>query len=245
MEQDEGSLISHLEALRETLLKCIIALCIVLPLGIYLAPKFLDVLILVITRNSSITFNYFSPIEVFLLQLKTAFVLDFVICFPYTVKKIWDFILPALYDHEKSFIKKTAFFSCLLFILGVMFCIFIIMPMVINFGISFSSGNINPVFGISNVINLTLWMALAFGLMFQAPLITIALIKLGVISYESVSDKRPYVVVLILILAAIFTPPDVVSQLMVGIPTYLLFEAGLLVARKYKTETLTDSDSQE
>ena len=220
MEQDDGSLISHLEALRETLLKCIIALCIVLPLGLYLAPKFLDWLTVVITRNNSIAFNFFSPMEVFLIQIKTAMVLDFVICFPYIIKKLWDFILPAM--------------SSFLFVAGVAFCVFLIMPMVINFGMSFSSTNINPMFGISNVINMTLWMSLAFGVMFQMPLITIALIKSGIISYESVSDKRPYVIVLILILAAIFTPPDVVSQLMLGIPTYLLFEAGLLFARKYK-----------
>lgn len=234
MEQDDGSLISHLEALRETLLKCIIALCIVLPLGLYLAPKFLDWLTVVITRNSSIAFNFFSPMEVFLIQIKTAMVLDFVICFPYIIKKLWDFILPALYEHEKKFIKNIVLMSSFLFVAGVAFCVFLIMPMVINFGMSFSSSNINPMFGISNVINMTLWMSLAFGVMFQMPLITIALIKSGIISYESVSDKRPYVIVLILILAAIFTPPDVVSQLMLGIPTYLLFEAGLLFARKYK-----------
>ena len=118
MEQDDGSLISHLEALRETLLKCIIALCIVLPLGLYLAPKFLDWLTVVITRNSSIAFNFFSPMEVFLIQIKTAMVLDFVICFPYIIKKLWDFILPALYEHEKNFIKSIVFISSFLFCKG-------------------------------------------------------------------------------------------------------------------------------
>lgn len=244
MDQDEGSLITHLEALRETLLRCIISLCIVLPLGLYLAPKFLNWLVLVITRGNDIAFNYFSPMEVFMLQLKSALVLDFVICFPYIIKKIWDFILPALYEHEKRFIKNTALVSWFLFVAGVCFCVFLVMPMVINFGMSFSNSSINPVFGISNVINLTLWMSVAFGLMFQTPLVTVALIKSGVISYESISDKRPYVIVLILILAAIFTPPDVVSQLMVGIPTYLLFEAGLIVAKRFRPKPLTDSDSQ-
>ena len=103
--------------------------------------------------------------------------------------------------------------------------------MVIKFGLSFSGVNITPMFGVSNIINLALMMSLAFGVMFQMPLVTIALIKSGVISYKSVSDKRPYVIVIILVLAAILTPPDVVSQLMLGVPTYLLFEAGLLIAR--------------
>lgn len=254
--KDGESLIEHLEALRQMLLKCLISLCIILPISLIAAPKVLNALIDLIIGNSKVTFNFFSPVEVFILQIKTALVLDIIICFPYIAKKIWDFILPALYEHEKKFIKTTVLSSSILFILGAAFCICIILPLVVKFGMSFSSENIHPVFGISNIINLTLWMSVAFGIMFQLPLITIALIKSGVISYESISDKRPYVIVIILILAALFTPPDVVSQLMLGIPTYLLFEIGLLFARKYQNKNsknkeennensiLADSDSQ-
>lgn len=182
-----------------------------------------------------------------MLQLKAALLLDVIVCFPYMAKKIWDFILPALYDNEKKFIKTVAFSSTFLFLLGACFCIFVIMPIVVKFGLSFAGENITPVFGFSNIINLTLVMAASFGAMFQMPLITIALVKSGVISYESLSDKRPYVIVIILILAAIFTPPDVISQLMLGTPTYLLFEAGLLLARKYKNQEkcMADENYQE
>lgn len=221
-----------------------VSLCIILPVTLFIAPKFLNWIIDVIIQDSNVTFNFFSPAEVFMIQIKTAMVLDIIICFPYIAKKIWDFILPALYDHEKKIIKSVVFSSTLLFLLGVAFCIFAILPLVIKFGLSFSSDNIHPVFGISNIINLTLWMSIAFGIMFQMPLITIALIKSGIISYESVSDKRPYIIVIILILAAIFTPPDVVSQLMLGIPTYLLFEMGLLFARKYKGKN-NENESDE
>ncbi len=239
-QKDGENLIEHLEALRQMLLKCLIALCIILPVSLFIAPEFLNWLINVIIKDSNVTFNFFSPAEVFMIQIKTAMVLDVIICFPYIAKKIWDFILPALYEHEKKLIKSVILSSSLLFILGVAFCIFAILPLVIKFGLSFSSDNIHPIFGISNIINLTLWMSIAFGVMFQMPLITIALIKSGIISYESISDKRPYIIVIILILAAIFTPPDVVSQLMLGIPTYLLFEAGLLFARKYKKKDDTN-----
>ena len=232
MPEDSGeSLISHLEALRETLLKCIISLCIVLPVSLWLAPKFLNRFIDILAGGSRVAFNFFSPMEVFLIQLKTALVLDVVICFPYIAKKLWDFILPALYEHEKSFIKKIVFASTGLFATGAAFCLFILMPLVVKFGMSFSTPNLNPVFGLSNIIGLSLMMALAFGVMFQMPLITIALIKSGIVSYDTVSNLRPYIIVVILILAAIFTPPDVVSQLMLGIPTYLLFEAGLFFAK--------------
>ena len=232
MQEDDGNLISHLEALRETLLKCIISVCVLLPFTFCFALKALNRIIETILKGSNVTLNFFSPMEIFLLQIKTAFVLAVIISFPYIAKKLWDFILPALYENEKRFIKNTVIVSTLLFILGALFCITVILPMVIQFGLSFAANNITPVFGISNIINMTFIMSLAFGLMFQTPLITIALIKSNVITYESVSDKRPYVIVLILILAAIFTPPDIVSQLMLAIPTYLLFELGLLFARK-------------
>ena len=233
-KEDGESLISHLEALRETLLKCIISLCIGLPFTLYIAPKALNWLIDIIVGDSKVAFNFFSPMEVFLIQLKTAMVLDVIVCFPYMAKKIWDFILPALYENEKRFVKKTVLASVGLFVAGACFCVFVLMPMVVKFGLSFSTANINPMFGLSNIISLALMLAVAFGIMFQTPLITIALIKSDIISYESVSNLRPYIIVGILIVAAILTPPDVVSQLMLGIPTYLLFEAGLLLARKNK-----------
>ena len=247
VDNKDESLISHLEALRETLLKCLISLCIVIPFTLCLSPYALNFLVKVIAGSDKVSFNFFSPMEVFMLQLKAALLLDVIVCFPYMAKKIWDFILPALYDNEKKFIKTVVFASTFLFLLGACFCIFVIMPIVVKFGLSFAGENITPVFGLSNIINLTLVMAASFGAMFQMPLITIALVKSGVISYESLSDKRPYVIVIILILAAIFTPPDVISQLMLGTPTYLLFETGLLLARKYKNQEkcMADENYQE
>ena len=87
------------------------------------------------------------------------------------------------------------------------------------------------------LVSLALWLSLAFGSMFQFPLVTYALIRGGIVSYETVCDKRPYVVVGILAVAALLTPPDVVSQLILGAPTYLLFEAGLFAARRFKRKT--------
>ena len=235
-QQDNETLISHLEALRETLLKCFISLGVIFPLAIYLAPKALDYLIKILIGKNNITFNYFSPTEVFILQIKMALVIDLLICFPYIAKKLWDFILPALYDNERKFIKSIVFLSSGLFIGGVLFCLFLILPLIINFGMSFATSNIQAVFGITNVITLSLWLAVVFGLMFQMPLITHSLIKSGFIDYQTVANKRPYVVVILLIIAAVLTPPDVVSQVMLFLPTYALFELGLLFSKGGKSE---------
>ena len=231
-QDNDESLIAHLEALRETILKCLLVLGLVFPFMLFASPKVLEWLTGIIISDSNISLNYFSPAEVFLIQIKTAAVLDLVVCFPYIAKKIWDFILPALYENERKFIKTTVLTSSFLFILGVLFCIFFILPLIIKFGMSFSSSNIKAVFGISNIINLSLWMSISFGLMFQLPLITYSLIKSDIIPYDSISDKRSYVIVGILIIAGILTPPDVVSQILLALPTYMLFEIGLFFARR-------------
>lgn len=232
MDENNESIISHIEALRDALIKSLTALGIILLPMLFLAPKVLDLFIKLIIRDSNVVLNYFSPAEVFIIQIKTAFILDLIVCFPYIAKQIWNFFVPALYEHEKKFIQSIVLTSTILFVLGVLFCLFFILPLVIKFGMSFATPEIKAVFGISSVINLSLLLILAFGLMFQFPLITHSLIKSGLVSYETVSDKRPYVVVIILILAGILTPPDIVSQLMLFIPTYLLFEIGLLFSKK-------------
>ena len=230
-QDNDESLIAHLEALRETILKCLLVLGLVFPFMLFASPKVLEWLTGIIISDSNISLNYFSPAEVFLIQIKTAAVLDLVVCFPYIAKKIWDFILPALYENERKFIKTTVLTSSFLFVLGVLFCIFFILPLIIKFGMS-SVSNIKAVFGISNIINLSLWMSISFGLMFQLPLITYSLIKSDIIPYDSISDKRSYVIVGILIIAGILPPPDVVSQILLALPTYMLFEIGLFFARR-------------
>jgi len=219
------------------LLKCIKAVGIVLIPMVLVAPKCLDFFINLILRGNNISLNYFSPAEVFIIQIKFALVLDIILCFPYIAKQVWNFCVPALYDHERKFIKSIVFTSSALFILGSMFCLFVILPLIINFGMSFSTSKIQAVLGISNVVNLSIWLILAFGVMFQLPLITHALIKSDIVSYDTIKNSRPYVIVGLLIIAGILTPPDVVSQVMLFTPTYLLFELGLLFSRsKSKNE---------
>lgn len=230
-DQDE-SLILHLTALRSTLIKCFVALGIGLIPMFFVAPFCMNWLTKIMIGNNDVSLNFFSPAEVFILQIKIAVVLDLLICFPYIARQIWNFILPALYDNEKKFIKSIVLTSSTLFITGVLFCIYFILPLLINFGISFSTDDIKAVFGISNIISLALWLSVVFGLMFQFPLITYSLIRSGITSYEAVKSKRPYILVGILIIAALLTPPDVISQLMLATPTYLLFEISLCCSRK-------------
>ncbi len=235
-EDKDQSIIAHLEELRNTLLRCVVAIAIVLPFVFYFSPKLLNCLTKLIIGHNNITLNYFSPMEVFLLQLKLSFLLDAIICFPYIIKNLWDFILPALYEHERKFIGTIVLSSSSLFAFGVLFCLFIIVPMIINFGVNFSNSDIQAVFGISNVVNLALNLALVFGLMFQIPLVVNMLIRWDILDYESISKYRPYVITVILVFSALLTPPDIISQILLFIPTYMLFELGLLFSKKRPKE---------
>lgn len=234
-KEKENTLIGHLEALRSVLVKALIALAIgFIPL-FFISPYVMDVLIKIMSAGNSLKLNFFSPMEVFILELKIALVLDILVCFPYIARQVWQFVLPALYDNERNFIKSVVISSSALFIIGVLFCLFFILPQVIRFGLSFVTDNIQPVLGVNNVISLALWLSLVFGIMFQFPLITYALIKAHIIGYETVKSKRAYVFIGILVLSAFLTPPDVISQLMLTIPTYALFEVGLFFGKKAAT----------
>ena len=226
------NLTCHLEALRQVLIKSLAILAVGLVPMFLITPHVMDFLIKLLMAESNIPLNFFSPMEVFILQIKTALLLDVLICFPYIALQVWRFILPALYKRERKFIKSIVLISSVLFIIGVLFCLFLILPMVMRFSFSFITENIKPTLGINNVVSLALWLSLVFGVMFQFPLITCALIRSNIVSYQKVKSKRAYVLVGILILSGLLTPPDIVSQLLLTIPTYALFEIGLFFGKK-------------
>ena len=230
--QQENTLISHLEALRRALLRSFVALGIGLVPIFVVSPYVLDCFCEQIALQGQVKLHYFSPMEVFLLQLKVSALLDCVVCSPYIAWNVWQFVLPALYDNEKKFIRSIVVLTSGLFIAGVAFCLIVCFPLVVQFGMSFASDSLQPVFGVSNLVSLAIWLSLAFGCMFQFPLVTYALIRGGIVKYETVCNKRPYVVVGILLFAALLTPPDIISQILLGAPTYLLFEIGLFAARR-------------
>ncbi len=245
MNNIDQPFLSHLEELRAAIIKSIAALLIAFPFMFFLAPKTLNWLISVILSDIDVSLNYFSPLEVFVIHIKIACLLDFLVCFPYIARQLWLFLLPALYEHEKKVIIPIVFLSSALFLLGVFFCVYCILPLIIKFGLSFSSPTMQAMFGVERIVNMALWLSLSFGVMFQFPLITFYLIKTGVVDYDTAVKTRPYVLVGILIIAGILTPPDVVSQLLLFTPTYLLFEMGLLFAKGKRRGKPKDSSEFE
>ena len=155
---DQEKLVYHLSELRKTFLKIILCLIILFPLGYFLAPYVIDLIVKWSFSYHNTQLNYFSPMEVFLVDLKVGFVLSFTIGFPYIIYQIWNFILPALYDKEKKFLKTAVFSSSFLFILGVVMCVAFVLPLIIKFSMSFATEQIKPILGISNFLGLSGWL---------------------------------------------------------------------------------------
>ena len=162
-------------------------------------------------------------------QLKMAMYLAIIVAAPYILKQV--FVAPGLYLRERRLAGGLLLASCLLFIVGGAFAMILILPVVMNFSVGFQSAWLEPSIGFEQFVNLTGLLAISFGAMFQCPAAVFILIRTGIVSYEKLASLRPVIIVVIFILSAILTPPDAVSQLLMGIPTWLLFELGLLLAR--------------
>ena len=231
MSEDGNTLIAHLEALRWALLRIAAAMILVFPLMYWASPHLVEWLTVWCFPDGRGLY-YFSPMEAFWVQLKLALVMALMMAYPWNIFQIWRFVLPALYRKERRALGLWIFFSSVLFAGGIAFCIGLILPVLMKFSGGFATPELQPVLGLANFLNLAGWLMLAFGVMFQSPIAVLLAVRFGVISAETIRRKRPYVMTGILIAAAILTPPDIVSQVMLAVPTWLLFELGLILAGK-------------
>jgi sec-independent protein translocase protein TatC len=232
LAEREETLIDHLEALRRMLLWCFGATALLFPLGYLVAPHVIDWLVAWSFPAGVGKLYYFAPMEVFIVQLKLALVLALVFAFPWNIWQLWRFLLPALYANERRALSRWLIAASVLFFAGIAFCIALILPLLMRFSTDFATAQLQPMLGLANFLELAGWLMLAFGVMFQAPIAVLLCVRFGVITPASLKQKRPYVMTAILIIAAILTPPDVVSQLMLAIPTWLLFELGLWISQR-------------
>ena len=225
--QENANFLEHLEALRSVILKsagCFLLFCIP---AWYFAGDVLQI-ILDYAAPEGFKLHYFTVMEPFLTLLKIALILAVTASIPFTLYWVWGFIAPALTRDER---KKLAFPVFMMFFLalgGAAIAIFFILPAMITFSMSFTGNSLEPVIGIGDFVSLIVVIVLAAMAMFQFPVILLGLLTTGILQLETVRSKRPHIAVVIFILAAVFSPPDVFSQLLLAIPTYILFEGTLL-----------------
>ena len=230
---DDMPLLAHIEALRWTILRSLLVVAVLFLPAVFAAPPLIRHIIRTCVPPAMGKLHYFSPMEAFMAQLKMGLVLAFLAGAPFIAREIWRFVAPALYPRERRFTKGLFLVSSLLFVGGAAFACLLILPLVMRFSYSFSSEQLQPVIGLGAFLGLCGGLLLAFGIMFQTPLLLIFLVATGVVRLETLQRTRRYAVIAILVLSALLTPPDVTSQMMLALPTWLLFEAGLLVARAF------------
>jgi sec-independent protein translocase protein TatC len=170
-------------------------------------------------------------VGVFLVPIKVAALVGFVIALPYVLYEMWAFVAPGLYAHEKSLVLPLVVASFVLFVLGMAFAYFLVFPLVFNFLASIAPEGVAWMTDIEKYFSFALTSFVAFGITFEVPVVVIVLVRAGMVSIEKLKEIRPYVIVGAFIVGAIFTPPDVVSQVLLAVPLWLLYEIGILVAR--------------
>lgn len=166
----------------------------------------------------------------FMVPVKVTLLAAFVVALPFVLYQAWAFVAPGLYTHEKRLALPLILSSTLLFILGMAFCYFVVFGTVFQFIASFAPQSITPAPDIEAYLNFVMTMFLAFGITFEVPVAVVLLVKTGVTSVAKLKAARGYVVVGAFVIAAIFTPPDVVSQFMLAVPLCILYEVGMVVA---------------
>jgi sec-independent protein translocase protein TatC len=237
----EDTFISHLVELRDRLLRSLIAIGIIFVCLFPFASELYDLLAAPMMHtlpqgSKMIATGVITP---FLIPVKVAAMLAFLISLPYVLYQAWAFVAPGLYSHEKKLVLPLVVASTILFLLGVAFCYFFVFRVVFAFVNRIAPASITVAPDIEQYLNFVLTMFLAFGVTFEVPIVIIILARMGIVSVAQLKGIRPYFIVGAFVMAAVVTPPDVVSQLLLAIPMCLLYELGLLMARflaKEKTE---------
>lgn len=233
MDDQQQPLISHLVELRDRLLRAILAVLVVAlclfpfsnDLYHFLSQPLLDKLP---ASSSMIATEVASPfLTPFKLTLSTAIML----AVPYLLYQLWAFIAPGLYDHERKLVFPLMFASTVLFFLGIIFAYFVVFPLVFGFLTQAAPEGVAVMTDISSYLDFVLKLFFAFGLAFEVPIATMLLIWSGASTIDSLKQKRPYIIVGAFVIGMLLTPPDVISQTLLALPIWLLFELGLLSSR--------------
>lgn len=226
------SFISHLIELRNRLIRALIAVGLVFvclfPFASDLYAVLAHPLLAVLPKGGQmIATDVTTP---FFVPMKVAMMSAFVVALPYVLYQMWAFVAPGMYAHERRLVAPLVVASTLLFLCGMAFAYFLVFPVVFGFITSVAPHGVAVMTDINKYLDFVLTLFVAFGITFEVPVAVVVLVRMGVVSVEKLREIRPYVVVGAFVIGAIFTPPDVVSQIMLAVPLWLLYELGILVA---------------
>ncbi|MEQ1600330.1 MAG: twin-arginine translocase subunit TatC [Methylophilaceae bacterium] len=224
--------ISHLIELRDRLLRIVIGFVLVFIALIPFANKIYTLLAhpLLSKLPSGGQMIATAVTTPFLVPMKVAMLAAFIISLPYTLYQVWSFVAPGLYAQERRFMAPIVLASSLLFLAGMCFAYFLVFPVVFGFIATTAPEGVAVMTDIGNYLDFVITLFIAFGLAFEVPVAVVLLVRFGWVDVSKLKEIRSYVIVGAFVLGAIFTPPDVVSQIMLAVPLWLLYEVGILAA---------------
>lgn len=230
--EKEETFISHLVELRDRLIKASIVLLVITLCLAPWASNIYDILAAPMMSalpagSQMIATGVITP---FLTPLKVTLLVAFVIAMPWILYQAWAFIAPGLYTHERKLVLPLVISSSLLFLMGIAFCYFFVFRTVFHFIHSLAPESIAVAPDIDAYFGFVMTMFIAFGLTFEVPIVVVVLVRMGIVTVERLKEIRPYVIVGAFVVAAIVTPPDVISQLLLAIPLTLLYQVGIWIA---------------
>ena len=242
----QETFISHLVELRDRLLRAIIAIVVVLVALFPWAKEIYAILAqpLLAVLPEGATMIATDVTGTFLVPLKVTAMAAFVLALPYVLWQAWAFIAPGLYHHEKRLAMPVVVSSMFFFLVGMAFAYFFVFPVAFGFFAGYTPPGVQMMTDIDKYLSFVMTMFIAFGLTFETPVVVIVLVRLRIVTIEKLKAARSYVIVGAFVIGAIFTPPDVISQLMLAIPLWLLYELGIVLARIIGTgPTREEADS--
>jgi len=245
--KEEMTFIQHLVELRDKLLHSVVAILLIF-VGIFpfanevygfIAAPIINVLP---ADTNIIAIGVISP---FLTPLKMALIFAVYAAMPYLLFQIWSFVAPALYKHERQMILPLVISSTILFYAGLLFSFYVVFPVIFGFLSSIGPSIVDFTPDIQYYLDFVLKVSFAFGVAFEVPIATILLIMFGVTTVEKLKNNRPYVIIGAFVLGMLLTPPDIISQVLIAIPMWLLFEAGLFFAPLFKKQDQTQPTNDD
>ena len=243
-DDKQDSLVSHLVELRDRLIRIVIGIAIVLVCLFPFANEIYSFLAEPLLRHlpeqsSMVAIDVASP---FLTPFKLVMLLSVVITIPWILYQLWAFVAPGLYKHERRFVLPLLVSSSALFYLGMAFAYYIVFPLVFGFFTRVTPEGVEVMTDISRYLDFVTKMFIAFGAAFEVPVLTFILIMTGVTTVEKLSAARSYVIVAAFVVGMLLTPPDIISQFLLAIPVWLLFELGLIMSRIVQKRSKTIND---
>ena len=233
MSEVQETFMSHLVELRDRLLRAIVVLLVVFVCLMPWAGDIYDILALPMmsTLPEGTHMIATGVVTPFFVPVKVTMMVAFILALPFVLYQAWAFIAPGLYAHERRLGVPLVIGSSILFLVGMAFCYFFVFGTVFKFIAEFAPKSIVPAPDIEQYLSFVMTLFIAFGLTFEVPVAVILLVKTGVVTIGKLREARPYVIVGAFVIAAIITPPDVVSQFMLAVPMCLLYEVGIMLAK--------------